>query len=333
MLDAFGNLARSEAYKLEGTISGGGVFAPEEKSSVSKNMIDGYTTFQIANKEAREMDVSFQVVRSSGTVTSVPLKLRSIDFAKISVEIEGRDTIVAGKNKHRVTIKLLDREGKLLDRKNESNGGFNGIVAMDFPALSGRLNMPFAKIVDGQSVDDIFLTPGYVAGKNLQMQMQIPGITTIVGDRVTVSPDVPMSFSFAKKDARLEAKKDNATRVRATMYDRYGNIANNTTGYTLALSIPEGLAKYASVSSNSVNFTEGALEFDLRSTALPGRAYVIGTVTPGLETNTFSVTDRSKKVVTVSGISKNVTSLDTYYLFNKEKLDRMRYAATYSVLL
>ncbi len=37
--------------------------------------------------------------------------------------------------------------------------------------------------------------------------------------------------------------------------------------------------------------------------------------------------------MTVNGISENLTTLSSYYIFNKEKLDRIRYSALYSVLL
>lgn len=136
-----------------------------------------------------------------------------------------------------------------------------------------------------------------------------------------------------KQNDRMEARDGNMNRTRATLYDRYGNVAYNTTGYNLTLKIPEGSEKYASLPKTEYAFTNGILDFDIRTTALPGKAYILGTVVPGLESNSFSVTDRSKKTLTISGVSENVTVLDTYYVFNKSKLDNMRYAAQYSVLL
>lgn len=142
-----------------------------------------------------------------------------------------------------------------------------------------------------------------------------------------------MSFSFVKKDDRIEAKSGTMNNTRATLYDRYGNIAYNTTGYNLTLALPEESKKYATLPTTNYAFADGTLQFDIGATALPGKAYILGTVTPGLASNSFTVTDKSDKTLTVSGISENVTILDTYYLFNKSKLDTMRYDAQYSVLL
>lgn len=65
-----------------------------------------------------------------------------------------------------------------------------------------------------------------------------------------------MSFSFVKKDDRLEAKTGNMTSVRAILYDRYGNIAYNANGYSLDMKIPVSLMKYASLQKTSGDFTQ-----------------------------------------------------------------------------
>lgn len=56
-------------------------------------------------------------------------------------------------------------------------------------------------------------------------------------------------------------------------------------------------------------------------------------MSPSLESNGFVITDKSGASVSVNGISQNITTLDTYYIFNKSRLDTLRYDAQYSVLL
>jgi len=259
-------------------------------------------------------------------VASDSIRLRSIEFAKIAIDIKDRDKIVVGKDKHSVLVKVLDKDGQVLTL-------YNGVMALDFPKLSGSFSQPFVSIKNGVSDGDIFFTPGYVAEKDLRIQAQVPGINTIEGDLLTILPDVPMNFEFIKAQDRMEARTGNFNKTRATLYDRYGNIAYNTTGYKLTTSLPQDSKKYASVSSSEHIFTDGSLDFDIEATAIPGKAYIIGTITPALETNSFTITDKSSKTLTVSGVSKNVTLLDTYYLFNKSKLATMKYDAQYSVLL
>lgn len=329
ILDTFGNLAQGEVYKLTGSISGGAGFidaaSKEPTSTLSKNVIEGYTSFDVTNaKTSDDMQLSFRIDRVN--VSSDVTTLRSIDFAKISIDVADKDHMVVGKGKHAVTIRVLNKN-------NTTLSGYNGILSLDFPKLSGSFSTPFVHIKNGVSEAEIFLAPGYVAEKNLHIGARIPGISMIEGDTLTILPDVPMSFAFAKENDRIEAKIGNLNPTRATLYDRYGNIAYNATGYKFAVSMSEESKKYATLSGTGFTFSQGTLDFSMGATALPGKAYIVGTVTPALESHQFSVTDKSGKTLTIAGVSQNVTTLDTYYLFNKSKLDTMRYDAQYSVLL
>lgn len=269
------------------------------------------------------MKLSFRIDKAN--LSSESVALRSVEYAKISMEVADRDHLIAGKEPHAVQVKVLDKDNRVLE-------GYNGVMSLDFPKLSGTLSTPFVRIVNGVSTG-VTLTPGYVAEKNLHIQTQIPGINDIEGDTVTVLPDVPMSFAFAKKDDRIEAKEGNTNNTRATLYDRYGNIPYNTTGYSLVLHIPDEYKKYATLSATGYTFSGGILDFDIGATSLPGKAYVVGSVLPKLDSNSFTVTDKSDKTLTITGVSDNITTLDTYYIFNKSKLDTIHYDAQYSVLL
>ncbi len=189
------------------------------------------------------------------------------------MDVSDRDHIVAGKEKHSVKVSVLDKNNQVI-------AGYNGIVSLDFPKLSGSLSSPFVRIVNGVSETSVEFTPLSVAEKNLHIQAQVPGITAIEGDIVTVLPDVPMSFAFAKQSDKIEAKEGNIDNTRATLYDRYGNIAYNTNGYSLAVNVPDEYKKYAMVSGTGFTFSGGILDFNIMATSLPGKAYVIGRVSP-----------------------------------------------------
>lgn len=106
-------------------------------------------------------------------------------------------------------------------------------------------------MVDGVSVEDIFFVPKYAAGKNLALDVQIPGVQAVEGNTVTVLPDTPMSFEFSGGGGKTEAKEGNSVSMRASLSDRYGNIADNTTGYRLTLDVPEKYRKYATFRSGT----------------------------------------------------------------------------------
>lgn len=162
-------------YKLSGSVSGGADFVDSDGkklgSTTSRNIIDGYASFDITNtKTSDDMDLSFRIDKAN--VSSDSLRLRSIDFAKVSIDVADRDHIVVGKEKHKVQVKVLDRNNQVLS-------GYNGILALDFPKLSGTIDTPFMRIKNGVSETEANLVPGYVAEKNLRIQAQIPGVGTV----------------------------------------------------------------------------------------------------------------------------------------------------------
>lgn len=137
-------------------------------TTTSTNIIQGYTSFDITDAQTSDdIKLSFRIDRAN--VASDTLTLRSIDFAKMSVDVADKDNIIVGKEKHKVVLKVLDKDNQVLT-------GYNGIASLDFPKLSGSFNTPFVHIKNGVSDSDIFLTPGYVAEQNIRIQAQIPGI-------------------------------------------------------------------------------------------------------------------------------------------------------------
>lgn len=246
ILDEFGNLARGEVHKLNGAIVHAGFVDDNGQTSpaVSKNIIEGYTSFDItAPNKSDAISLKFSLDKT--TVSSEVVTLRAVDFAKVSVEVKKPENIIVGGNAHGISFRILDEEDTLID-------DYNGILALDFPKLSGTLSNPFVRIVNGVSETEVLLTPAYVAEKNLKIGVQVPGISAVEGNSVTILPEVPMSFAFVKRHDRMEAKEGNINNIRATLYDRYGNIAYNTTGHTLSVRIPEESSKYATISNSSV---------------------------------------------------------------------------------
>lgn len=65
----------------------------------------------------------------------------------------------------------------------------------------------------------------------------------------------------------------------------------------------------------------------------PGTAFFSVAVSPGLETNSFTVSDQSGASLVIKGYSSNASFVDTFYLWNKSKLERTNYNALYTTLL
>ncbi len=249
--------------------------------------MDGVASIEVsANAGGQNLSVDLSIIDSDGKNISKNIKVSSIDSAKIAVDIPSRENIIAGAGEKDVTVRITDANGKNLD-------GFNGIASIDFPKNSGKFSSPFVQIQNGVSSQALKFIAGTVAVENGKIDVQVPGIKEVVGGNLTILPDAPMRVGLSADTTTLEARKDAQTRVQAKLYDRYGNLAtNHSAGMRASFSIPNGYGKFGSVSAG-MDFVRGVASADIRATKNPGTLYYKVSVTPGLETNSFTVSDKS----------------------------------------
>ncbi len=202
------------------------------------------------------------------------------------MSVDDRDRIIAGGDKKKVSLEVTTPSGEVLTK-------FSGIASLDFPRNSGSFSRAFVQIRDGKNLDPIEFTPGTLAVQNASIDVQIPGIREVTGGTLTILPNAPMRVGLTSGVATLEARTGNETEILATLYDRFGNVAyNHPSGMTATFAIPSGYAKYGSIDATG-GFTNGVAKSKLRTTKKPGTLYYTVAVSPGLEANTFSITDKS----------------------------------------
>lgn len=142
-----------------------------------------------------------------------------------------------------------------------------------------------------------------------------------------------MRVDVSTRDGNLEAKRGNETSIESRLYDRYGNLAyNHIPGMTAAFSLAPGSEKYANITSSG-SFLAGVASGKLSVTNEPGTVYCTVSVNPGLEANSMTITEASGASMVIKGYSKNAGYLETYYLWNKSKLERTNYSALTTTLL
>lgn len=147
-----------------------------------------------------------------------------------------------------------------------------------------------------------------------------------------------MRVALETEKPAIEARTSETETVTAKLFDRYGNLAYNHADGALSVkfSIPEHFRKYLRFPGkkfeSETKFSAGIANVSVETTRLPGSPYVIAQVVPGLESNSYTVTDGEGKSVTISGYSKGAVVVDSYYLWNKEKVSKVQYNGLYTVL-
>ncbi|MDD2745687.1 MAG: VCBS repeat-containing protein, partial [Candidatus Gracilibacteria bacterium] len=328
-MDAFGNITKGDLLQIKGTVTGGGYFTDNNANELTKNTVEGYLGFEIsANDGNQTQTLNFSTTDSTGnTINSTPLTIKSIDYAKIRVNIPGRSTIVAGGTETDVNLEVVDADGQVLT-------GFNGVASIDFPKNSGKFSTSFIQIENGKNKVAVKFTPGSVAVIDGKIDVQIPGIQDIENGTLSVLPSVPMRVGLQTDTSKMEAKVGKSATVTAQLFDRYGNLAyNHPTGMTAKFSIPSGYGKYGSIAGGDVPFTNGVARAQVNASSNPGTLYFTVEATPGLESNSFTISDASGAALVIKGYSKNVSFIESYYLWNAEKLQNTNYNVLSTTLI
>ncbi|MDD2487531.1 MAG: hypothetical protein PHS92_04120 [Candidatus Gracilibacteria bacterium] len=332
LLDEFGNYTKGSLYNLDGVItSSQGIFADSNSKNQKKAILEGFTYLTAKASEVGDINMKFIVKNDTSNIEyNLPQPIKVIDYAKISLDIENKDNIVAGKEKHKINVIVKDRDGKKID-------GFNSVLYFDFPKTSGSIEPNYVQIKDGKNEGEVNFVPNFVAGKDLKINLNLPGVNEFEGNVIEVLPDIPVKIEESISKDKIEAKKGEKAILTAKMYDRYGNVAYNAKNYKISFSIPDEYKTFAEFEGSSFskeeNVEQGIASTTLYVTDIPGSAYIVANSNPGLESNTVVVNDSAGKSLTINGYSKDAILLDTYYFFNKEKLENIKYNSLYTVLL
>ncbi len=325
LIDAYGNLTSGELYDLEISVTNGYIDDWEgERDTVTRSILDGALVINVGTKNSWSAIVSVREKNSGKTWQS---SIQSIPFAKWKITLGS--TPIAGWTGVTVAITVVDQN-------NQKISWFNGVALFDFPGSSGLFSGSTVQIINWEA-STRFL-PGTVASSGIQPQVQIPGIKNIEVPSIVIEPNDPMYIEMRTTgNEAFEAKQWNTYEVVASLRDRYGNkVISPRNNAQVSFLIPDDYARYLRFENGSTGqvvplWASWTARATIVSTGIPGTSYILGEVTPGL-TSDIQVTDGNETTI-ISALSNAVIRLQTYYVFNKEKVDRIDYNSLYTVLL
>ncbi|EKE29579.1 MAG: hypothetical protein ACD_2C00141G0001 [uncultured bacterium (gcode 4)] len=328
LFDAHNNRVKWDLYNVTWTITGKWEFSSNSQTTVSKWMLEWFANFKVRNTwSAWTMNLKFKAENSAAE--SGILTLEAVDYAKIKVNIENRDKIIVWWDKHKISLDIVGWDNKTLTK-------FNWVAYFEIPELYGVVQPNFTKIKDWKLTEDVFFVPNFVAGRNLKLNVSVPWIEATEGNTLTVLPEKPLYVGLTNSKSKLEAKAWVSSTLKAALYDRYGNLTFNDSSHTVAFEIPAEFKKYANFSwtsfTENVKLDDWVAKTSVFASDLPWSAFITAKVTPWLEANGYTQTDKSGNKIDIPWMSENIVSFDSYYLFNKSKTDKIDYNSLYTVL-
>jgi len=326
--DTYGNIPKWDLYNITWTISWDWVFDSNSEKTLKVSVLDWFYNFKVRSTwDAGNIQIKF-VVDSEQAESSI-LTVNVVDYAKTKISIEDAGNIVVWKEKHKLNLQVVDWGGSLLSK-------FNWIAYFDFNELNWVISPNFVKIENWKPTEDVFLIPNFVAAQNLTINTTVPWIEDVEWNKVTIFPDKPMYVWLQNTKYKLEAKAWNKSTIKASLYDRYSNIVFNDSVHSVNFYVPDEYKKYVNLwwdtYTNKKTVIDWETSLEAYATNIPGSSYILAEATPALETNTVVVKWQNDEELTASWVSQNAVLFNTYYLFNKEKLDNINYNVLYTVL-
>lgn len=326
--DIYGNRPKWDLYNITWKITGDWVFDSNSSDELKVSVLDWFANFKIRSTGwAGNINIKFSV--DSEQAESSILTINVVDYAKVKLNIEDSSNIVVWKDKHKISLSIVDGNNNLLSN-------FNWVAYFDFNEINWVISPNFVNIVNWKPIEDIYIIPNFVAAKNLTINTTVSWIEDVEWNKVTILPDKPMYVWLQNTRSKLEAKSWNKATIKAMLYDRYSNIVFNDSSHSVNFYIPEEYKKYTEFGTNNysktTSFSEWVAYMDAFATPVPGSAYILAQASPALENNSVVIKWENDQELTASWVSENAVLFNTYYLFNKEKLDNINYNALYTVL-
>ncbi|RKW20498.1 VCBS repeat-containing protein [Candidatus Gracilibacteria bacterium] len=318
--DKYNNPASGKKYLAELELSGDN-FAfyngGKESKTLNFELYEAYQVFMIKSLDkVGEGTINVKII-DSDTNKVVATKSEKIKSVKnINVSIENKEMLVGGEN-YKLKVSLLDDNGNIIPGINSRlyfSGNSNYFVTEE----------PYFEIKDSQA--EVEIKTRTLAGKSIPVEVQIEGISKIFNTNISIKPLSPVKLDIITGESKLEAKPDKFTTVYLELKDRYNN-----TVYTDSSTKASVETKGQISGSGEVTFNEGLASFRLYATNTPGVGYFKVSTNPSLSQNSFSTIGSSGKT-SVNGVGENAGRIETYYFWNKEKIEKKHFNGLYSVL-
>ena len=307
--DRYGNPTSGEFYDIELDVDGGSLNVYESKSDQYKvSTFEWYKVFRLISWEED----------SQNTITARIYDLQWNKLVEWSTQMRvEKDIVLVAKplstnfmvwwNTYRYEISARSSDGSIIS---------------DFQSRAYLIADPwflvptqaYFEMKDG--VSEIEFKTKTVATQGLPIEFQVEGINDITKKDIVIYPDEPVRMEMNISKSKIEAVKENRVEVNVELRDKYNNFAFNAETMRMLVVEPAGTDVDSPCDlSMGCQFVSGRKVFWVELTDDVPRTFNIIAKIQGLE------------------VPKNAVSLESFYFWNKSRLQWHRYNSLYTTLL
>ena len=289
----------------------------KESKTLNFELYEAYQVFMIKSLDkVWEGTINVKII-DSDTNKVVATKSEKIKSVKnINVSIENKEMLVWWEN-YKLKVSLLDDNWNIIP-------WINSRLYFSWNSNYFITEEPYFEIKDSQA--EVEIKTRTLAWKSIPVEVQIEWISKIFNTNISIKPLSPVKLDIITWESKLEAKPDKFTTVYLELKDRYNN-----TVYTDSSTKASVETKWQISGSWEVTFNEWLASFRLYATNTPWVWYFKVSTNPSLSQNSFSTIWSSGKT-SVNWVWENAWRIETYYFWNKEKIEKKHFNWLYSVL-
>ncbi|MBW7954446.1 VCBS repeat-containing protein [Candidatus Gracilibacteria bacterium] len=320
MYDKYKNPTIGDLYTVEAEINGNSVTFENGKNKEIFKVYDGYKAFRLKSTNIPgDSNITFSLKYGEKVVSKKTLPIFVVN--KVYFDLEVPAGLKVGDNNYDYTLKVKSTNEKALFNSRAYFVTNNNFVSS---------NQNYITVNNGTGTGS-FKTKK-TAGEKVILEFKIEGVKNSVYKEVKILPDVGLRLNLTLSKSKLEATTNSYSTLYAEIKDRYGNTLWNDDETVLNLDILEKYKGIISGDISSKKVVKGKTEFKINATNLPGTAYFKVSSTPSLSNNKIEIGSGNDKL-TVNGVGENFGKIETFYFWNKEKINGNYYNSIYTTLL
>lgn len=325
LYDEYSNLTTWKFYDIELDIDWNWVeFLDNEADNLKTSTFEWYKIFRLKSTD-NEWDNKINVKISDIDWNEIIKSSRSIDVLdKINLSIRplsGDIKVWGGTYKYEVSLR--NEDGTIINDFNSR------AYLIANPIFLEAVN-PYVKLVNWTA--EIEFKTKTVAWKNIPVEFQVEWLSQIVKREITIYPAKPLKIDLILSQSEIEASDNSYSTLNVELKDRYNNLVFNDNTTNTSLEILDQYSGIITSDKGSSIVKEWKTTYKIYSTLTPWIAHFKVTTNPSLYTNSFVVEDANWKVV-VNWVWENAWKIETFYFWNKSKIEWKSYNSIYTTLL
>lgn len=300
------------------------IFVDNEEDKLSISTYEWYSIFRLqSTQDAWDIDLNIDLYDLDwDLLISTNKEISVLDEINISLESQSWEFKVWGEsNQYKLSVE--DGDWNLLS-------DFNSRVYMIIDSMYLDLEKSYFEIKNWEWF--VNFETKEVAWENIPVEFQIEWFNEIISDTIKILPEEPVKIDLVLDKSEMEASSDSFANLSVELKDRYNNLVFNDNETIASIEILEDYSNIIEYDNPEATFDWWKANFKIYWTINPWIWYFKVSTNPSLELNNFTVIDEGWNLE-VNGVWENASLVETFYVWNKDKIENSNYNALYTTLL